>query len=122
MIEQPILDQDYNQLSLEKKNEYLLKVLHGLLDSAALERDAEAKDCLELFHEYDWEPKEGVNRERFAALLEQGREDNLSLKELDEFLEMVSGSGWQEPHVYFLIRKGAATQTRRPYLQCSNDG
>ena len=96
-----ILDQNPNQLSLDKQNEYLATILHAILDSVAL--SDEAADCLEVFGDYEWQPTRDADPDEFRELLEAGKNGEMTVVELDEFMDMVSVEG--TVHLYFFVRK-----------------
>lgn len=79
-------------------------ILGRLLNSASLDEDVEANDCLDVFDQYDWIMKPGSNEGKFKRLLEKGKAGNMAKAELDEFITMVSGEG--EFHLYFTIYQG----------------
>lgn len=79
-------------------------ILETLLSSSALDLGAEAKDCLEVFSEYDWEMEEGSDADRFNMLKSKGDNGNLSLRELDEFIGLVSKES--EKHLYLTLVQG----------------
>lgn len=86
------------------KNTYT--ILGCLLNSAALDMSTEAKDCLEVFDQYDWLMAEGCDATRFLALKDKGNAGTMVKEELDEFIGMVSDDG--EVHLYFFIARGHA--------------
>jgi hypothetical protein len=97
----PLLDKDYNSLSLQDKNSYLLEILSGLVGCSALED--EANDAREVFEEYDWVAKSGADEELFNNLLTIGKSHDMSVCDIDDFMELVSESG--QYHLYYLVRK-----------------
>ena len=97
-----LMDQDTGKLSSDEVSIIAKVLLSSLLDSSPL--STEDDDCREVFGEYDWKPKDGVDLDRFEQLRNQGIEERLSDQELDEFMEMVSAAG--ETHVYHTIYLG----------------
>lgn len=79
-------------------------ILEELLNSAALSLSSEARDCLEVFDQYDWVMIEGCDPARFKVLRDKGDVGAMTEKELDEFIDMISDSG--QTHVYFTIIRG----------------
>lgn len=79
-------------------------LLGKLLDSAALDSDSEAKDCLEVFDQYNWLMAVGNDAARFAELKALGNAGEMALAELNEFMGMVSERG--ETHIYHAVYKG----------------
>jgi hypothetical protein len=79
-------------------------ILGDLLNSAALDRDTEAKDCIEVFGEYEWAMTPGCDEALFQHLLEKGINGTITVDELDGFMDMVSREG--QTHVYFSIHQG----------------
>lgn len=96
------MTQQHNQLLLALKDTHL--ILSTLLSSAALDPSTEARDCLEVFDQYEWAMKPGCDETRYQALLEKGNSGTMTEDELDEFMEMVSWEG--EVHAYYAIRLG----------------
>lgn len=98
------MTQHHNELLSALKETHL--ILSTLLGSAALDPSTEARDCLDVFHEYEWVRKPDCNEVRFQALVEKGNNGTMTEDELDEFMDMVS---WEsEPHAYFAICQGQA--------------
>lgn len=82
----------------------LYMILGELLNSAALDRDTEAKDCMEVFVEYEWAMTPSCDEALFQELLEKGNNGTITIDELDDFMDMVSREG--QTHVYFSIHQG----------------
>lgn len=94
-----------NSLDVERNaliNTYT--IINELIDSAALDLSTEAKDCLEVFSEYDWVMLPGCDESKFKMLQTKGNEGEMSQAELDDFISMVSREG--EIHVYYSIYQG----------------
>lgn len=90
-----------NQPTLNSAFTSVYGLLGKLLGSAALDLGAEAKDCLEVFDQYNWLMADGQDAARFNQLKAMGDAGEMSLAELDEFMGMVSGLG--ETHIYHTI-------------------
>lgn len=82
----------------------LYMILGELLNSAALDRDTEAKDCVDVFGEYEWAMTPGCDEALFQKLLKRGNNGTITTDELDDFMDMVSREG--QTHVYFSIHQG----------------
>lgn len=93
-----------NQPTLNGAFVSVYSLLSKLLDSAALDLDSEAKDCLVVFDQYDWKMIDGKDAARFNQLKAMGDEGEMSLSELREFMSMVSEHG--ETHIYHTITQG----------------
>lgn len=95
-----------DQTNAAQKNIFThgLDILEELLNSSNLSASAEAKDCLDVFHEYEWLMKDGCDEDVYANLLDKGIAGEMSLKELDQFMDMVSKDG--QHHIYFSIYEG----------------
>lgn len=79
-------------------------ILETLLNSSALDLVTEAKDCLTVFSEYDWVMAAGADEALFNMLKSKGDNGNLSLRELDEFIGLVSKDS--EKHLYLTLLEG----------------
>ncbi|MEZ8028585.1 hypothetical protein [Enterovibrio norvegicus] len=76
--------------------------LSELIDSAFLDVTEMANDCLEVFDNYEWEPKSDLSETdgiRWSELLQKGNDGKLEDKELSEFLELTSPEG--QTHTYY---------------------
>jgi hypothetical protein len=97
-------DLKMNQPTLNSAFTAVYALLGNLLDSAVLDLGTEAKDCLEVFDQYDWEMADGQDAARFNQLKAMGDEGKMSLAELDEFMGMVAEHG--QTHIYHTIVQG----------------
>lgn len=79
-------------------------LLQKLLESSQLDLETEANDCLQVFNDYDWKRNHNSDEAAFNTLLDAGRENRLSITELNEFMDLVSTEG--EHHLYKIIRDG----------------
>lgn len=98
-----MLNQQYHELNDTLKIDYLATIIKAMIDSANLDESSEARDCLDVFDNYEWKAKEGCDLERFNSLLRKGNDGELSKDELDDFMGLVSDDG--ETHLYYVIRK-----------------
>lgn len=78
------------------------RLLDKLTNSVALDKGEEYLDCLTVFSTTEWQMKAGANEERYQQLLNKGNEDEMSMEEMDEFMDMVSEDG--QTHVYHTMR------------------
>lgn len=97
----PLLDRDYGSMSLKDKNTYLHEILDRLLDSSALLD--EPKYAVEMFGDYEWQPKPATNEAEFNDLIQAGNAGTIGKRQLNSFMEMISSSG--DTPLYFLIHK-----------------
>ena len=106
--------------SYERKAlENMSVILGELLDSAPLDNSSEAKDCLEVFDQHEWEMKPGGDTKRFQQLKVKGVSNTMTLNELDEFIGMVTRDG--QTHVYFSIMEAKkALEEYRLYIKTLN--
>lgn len=94
------IDKNFEQtLACALKNSTSL--LEKLLGSIALNKDSEAKDCLEVFDQYNWQMTDGENQVEFDRLKQLGNLGEMSVVELNAFMEMTSDEG--EHHNYLTI-------------------
>ncbi|MDH5327682.1 MAG: hypothetical protein OEY58_19685 [Gammaproteobacteria bacterium] len=96
-----LADHIYRVLSVQQQNVYLKHILSALVYSAPL--DGESSDALEVFGDYQWEPRPGVDSGLFDDLLEKGHSGSMDPGQLDQFMDMVTATG--QVHLYFWIRK-----------------
>ena len=96
-----ILDKDYASLNADDKVRFLSAILQEVVDSSITM--GEQGDAASEFADYDWEPREGVDLERFQILKQMALEYRASESEFNELMDMVSGDG--HTHVYYVLRK-----------------
>jgi hypothetical protein len=63
--------------------------------------NAVAQDCIARFNEFDWLLKPNGDLTEFDALCKKGHTDDLSMDELNHFMEIISHEG--HSHAYFDI-------------------
>lgn len=90
--------------SIQKALNHTHEILEKLLDSSLLDLSTEAKDCLEVFDQYEWVMIPGCDAAVFQQLKDKGDAGTMSSKELNQFMEMVSRDG--EHHLYLTIFEG----------------
>lgn len=55
-----------------------LHIIEALLNTAALDPDTEAQDCLTVFNEYAWSMRAGSDESRFMHLISAGKENQMT--------------------------------------------
>lgn len=80
---------------------HLIGIAKALIDTSDLDADTMAEDCLSVFDEYEWMPRDGVDKQRFDDLLDSGVRGELDKDGLDEFMNLIDPVG--ETHLYYWI-------------------
>lgn len=99
--------------AIQKAYTEIHNILSELLDSALLDLSTEAKDCLEVFDQYEWEMKPECDEHAFLALQEKGISGVMTFDELNEFMNMVSRVG--QYHLYLTIYEGRKAIANNAY-------